>query len=209
MVAEVRVSVPALLGSPPVVPPLRRGDGDCAGGGRGLGSLPCRGGGGLGWGLAPLWSPRCDGGTGVGPGGGEGWGGGHGGSIMYYTHMKYRRRRRWRAAAATQERAKILRRELTHAEQRLWQRLRGRQLNGAYFRRQHAVGPFIVDFCCVQARLVIEVDGHTHAAQGEYDAERTRWLTDRRGYHVLRFPNAAVEHHLDAVVDSILAALEG
>ncbi len=126
---------------------------------------------------------------------------------MYHTHMNYRRNRRWRTAAATQERAKLLRQELTHAEQRLWQRLRRRQLNGAYFRRQPAIGPFIVDFCCVQARLVIEIDGHTHAEQVEYDAERTRWLSRQRGYRVLRFTNAAVEHNLDAVVASILAAL--
>ena len=61
--------------------------------------------------------------------------------MMYYTHMNYRHNRRWRTAAATQERATLLRQELTHAEQRLWQRLRRRQLNGAYFRRQQAIGP--------------------------------------------------------------------
>ena len=100
-----------------------------------------------------------------------------------------------------------MRQALTPAEQRLWRRLRRRQLNGAHFRRQQPIGPFIVDFCCIQARLVIEVDGHTHAAQREYDAERTRWLSGQRGYRVLRFTNADVEYNLDAVVESILAAL--
>ena len=126
---------------------------------------------------------------------------------MYHTHMNYRCKRRWRAAVTTQQQARRLRQEPTPAEQRLWQRLRWRQLNGAHFRRQYAVGPFIVDFCCVKARLVIEVDGHTHDAQREYDVARTRWLSRQRGYRVLRFTNADVEHNLAAVLESILAAL--
>ncbi len=196
------------------VPPSRRGDGFVA-----LGLV----GGGGSW--PPYGSPRSDGGTGVRRS--VWWGGGRGplprrdgggcreGArglaaavfFMYYMAMASLQRRRWRTAGATQARAAILRREMTPAEQRLWQRLRRRQLNGAHFRRQHAIGRFIVDFCCIRATLVIEVDGPLHAGQREYDAERTRWLNSQRRYHVLRFTNADVEHRLDAVVASIRAVV--
>jgi len=107
-----------------------------------------------------------------------------------------------------QTRARELRRELTPAERKLWQRIRGRQLDGAQFRRQHAVGRFIVDFLCAKARLVVEVDGDTHADQVEYDTERTQWLNEQNDYRVIRFTNDEVHHNIDAVLATIEEALK-
>jgi adenine-specific DNA-methyltransferase len=80
--------------------------------------------------------------------------------------------------------------------------LRRARLNGAHFRRQHAIGPYIVDFFCAKAKLVVEVDGDSHAQQTTYDEKRTTWLMVR-GYRVLRFTNREVIHQLDAVVEEI------
>jgi len=108
-----------------------------------------------------------------------------------------------------QTRARQLRREMTPAERKLWQRIRDGQLDGAHIRRQHAVGPFIVDFYCAKAKLVIEIDGDTHAERVEYDQERTQWLSEQKHYRVVRFTNDEVMHHLDAVVEAIREALRG
>jgi very-short-patch-repair endonuclease len=101
--------------------------------------------------------------------------------------------------------AQRLRQNLTPAEQRLWQAIRNRQLNGLRFRCQHPVGSFIVDFYCPQHRLVIEVDGEIHDERGEYDTARTTKF-DQFGYRVLRFSNQAVLTNLDEVLQQILAA---
>ena len=93
------------------------------------------------------------------------------------------------------------------AEQKLWQHLRSGRLSGYGFRRQHPVGQFIVDFFCPAAKLVIEIDGDTHAEQAEYDAERTRWLETMKGYRVMRFANHDVHHNIDAVLAVIAAAV--
>ncbi len=71
-------------------------------------------------------------------------------------------RNRWRTTEANKYRARTLRRAMTPAERKLWQHLCDNQL-GVQFRRQHAVGPYIVDFFCAKAKLVIEVDGDSHA----------------------------------------------
>ena len=102
--------------------------------------------------------------------------------------------------------ARELRRNLTPAEQRLWRRLRNHQLGGHKFRRQHAIGPFIVDFCCPACHLTIELDGDTHAGQEEYDQARTRWLLEQ-GWRELRFTNREIEGELEAVLKAILEAL--
>lgn len=81
-----------------------------------------------------------------------------------------------------------LRREMTEAESALWRVLRSNQLENVHFRRQHAIGPFIVDFCAPRMKLVVEVDGGQHAEQGEYDEKRSEYLRSR-GYAVLRFWN--------------------
>ena len=111
-----------------------------------------------------------------------------------------------RTTPLTFHRAKALRRAMTPPERKLWSRLRNHQLERFGFRRQHAIGQFITDFCCPQAKLVIEVDGDTHANQIEYDEARTEWL-NTRGWRVLRFTNREVEYAIDAVAKVILEAL--
>ena len=106
-----------------------------------------------------------------------------------------------------QQRARELRRDMTPAERKLWQRIRNGQLDGAHIRKQHAVGPFIVDFLCATSKLVIEVDGDTHAEQVEYDEERTKWLNEQKQYHVIRFTNDEVMRNIEAVVEAIREAL--
>ncbi len=104
--------------------------------------------------------------------------------------------------------ARDLRATQTPAERLLWEALRGRKLGGYKFRRQHPIGRHILDFVCVERRLVIELDGahHTREDQGRYDQERTGHL-EQYGYQVIRFPNAAVLSNLDAVLDRINRAL--
>jgi very-short-patch-repair endonuclease len=96
-------------------------------------------------------------------------------------------------------RAKALRRGMTPAERTLWKHLRDHQLDGLGFRRQHALGNFIVDFCCPERKYVIEIDGDSHASQVEYDQTRTEWLA-RHGWRVLRFTNREVERNLENVM---------
>jgi len=103
------------------------------------------------------------------------------------------RHRRWRT---TQSGARELRREQTSAEKMLWAELRRKQLYDLKFRRQHPIGTFIVDFCCVAKKLVVEVDGDSHAGQAEYDRARTFWI-EEKGYRVIRFTNEEVHQHLD------------
>ena len=79
--------------------------------------------------------------------------------------------------------ARKLRLTPTDAEIRLWSRLRGKQLAGLRFRRQHPLGPYVVDFFCAEAKLIVEVDGGQHADDGE---ARTRWV-EARAYRVIRF----------------------
>ncbi len=106
-----------------------------------------------------------------------------------------------------QARARELRKEMTPAERKLWLGLRNGQLDGARFRKQHAVGTYIVDFLCAKSKLVIEVDGDSHAKQVEYDAERTRWLNEEKHYRVIRFTNREVLRNAEEVLEVIRAAL--
>ncbi len=115
---------------------------------------------------------------------------------------------RWRTTVAVQVRAQQLRREMTPAEKKLWQYLRNEQIEGAHFRKQAPVGRFILDFLCAKAKLVVEVDGDTHADSVEYDAERTCWLNEQKDYRVIRFTNAEVLHNPEAVVEKIREALK-
>jgi very-short-patch-repair endonuclease len=102
--------------------------------------------------------------------------------------------------------ARELRVRQTAAEMILWEALRNRRLDGLKFRRQHPVGPFVLDFCCPERRLGIELDGAVHAAQPENDAEREALLATA-GYRTLRFPNDAVQGDLPAVLAAIRAAV--
>jgi very-short-patch-repair endonuclease len=90
-----------------------------------------------------------------------------------------------------ESRAKELRSKMTPAEQAMWRLLRKHRQTGFYFRRQHPLARFIVDFCCTRAKLCIEVDGGIHDQQRERDEERTAWL-EAMGYRVLRFANEEV-----------------
>jgi very-short-patch-repair endonuclease len=106
------------------------------------------------------------------------------------------------------DRARRLRREDTDAEARLWNVLRDRRLGGWKWRRQVAKGPFIVDFLCVEAGLVVELDGGQHSEQVAYDERRTAYL-ERQGLRVLRLWNSDVLTNRDGVCISILDALGG
>jgi very-short-patch-repair endonuclease len=111
-----------------------------------------------------------------------------------------------RAHPKSYELARQLRKQPTPAERRLWMVLRGNNLSGAYFRRQHAIGNYIVDFCSVKRKLVIEVDGSQHLEQSEYDIQRTAYLASL-GYTVIRFWNDQVMKDIEGVIRSIEAAL--
>ncbi|HXP32343.1 MAG TPA: DUF559 domain-containing protein [Stellaceae bacterium] len=102
-------------------------------------------------------------------------------------------------------RARELRKSPTEAEARLWWRLRQKHLDGFRFRRQQPIGPYIVDFFCSAARLIIEVDGGQHA-ESEKDDTRTNWL-EARGYRVLRFWNNDVLSNTEGALITILKAL--
>ncbi|TKT80210.1 DUF559 domain-containing protein [Aquamicrobium sp. LC103] len=104
-------------------------------------------------------------------------------------------------------RARTLRRQETEAEYRLWGDLRNRLLNGYKFSRQMPVGPYFADFLCREYRLIVEIDGSQHALSS-HDARRTRYLTTN-GYSVLRFWNEEVLRERRAVLETVLAALEG
>ena len=97
----------------------------------------------------------------------------------------------------------------TSAEAKIWRVLRNRALNGWKFRRQHPIDRFIVDFACVEAKLIVEVDGATHSTEAEtaWDADRTR-LIEACGFALLRITNADIHENRDGVCETILAALE-
>jgi very-short-patch-repair endonuclease len=103
-----------------------------------------------------------------------------------------------------------LRTASTDAERLLWHHLRNRQLAGFKFRRQHPIGPFFADFACLEAGLIVELDGgqHFEAEVAERDQRRTAALTGA-GFEVMRFDNRQVLLETDAVLSSILMRLQG
>ena len=108
------------------------------------------------------------------------------------------------AAEGAVSRARVMRQALTPPEARLWVRLRREGLGGLRFRRQHPVGPYVLDFYCPAARLAVEVDGESHALPGRaaHDARRTAWLAGQ-GVAVIRVTAEAVRTNLDNVLDWI------
>ena len=107
------------------------------------------------------------------------------------------------------DRARQLRASQTSSEGRLWGELRGRRLGGWKWRRQAPIGPFIVDFYCAAAALVVELDGSHHIDQADYDERRTRYL-EWQGLRVLRFDSDGVwGGSLPHICANILAACGG
>jgi very-short-patch-repair endonuclease len=104
--------------------------------------------------------------------------------------------------------AKHLRSASTDAERLLWRYLRNRCLSDCKFRRQQIIGPYIVDFVCLEERFVVEIDGGQHAEQQEQDAARTSFL-EAEGYEVVRFWNNDVLTNLEGVMGTISRMLAG
>jgi len=102
--------------------------------------------------------------------------------------------------------ARELRKNPTDAEGKLWIHLQRRQIGGHKFRRQHILGPYIVDFICLEKRLIIEVDGGHHDEQIAHDARRSHWL-ESRGFRVIRFWNNQVLKEIEVVQEVIAEAL--
>ena len=104
----------------------------------------------------------------------------------------------------TVAKARSLRRRMTRAEVILWQHLRRGQLEGHHFRRQVPIGPYIADFACAKSKLVVEVDGATHAEDHElaYDARRTEFLA-AHGWALCRVDNLEVYENLSGVLEGI------
>lgn len=103
--------------------------------------------------------------------------------------------------------AKVLRKNLTPADEKLWIRLHGYRMGDIHFRRQHAIGNYIVDFCSPNQKLIIELDGSQHLEQQEYDKERTAFLKSK-GNKVLRFWNKDVMNNIDRVLTVIWDTLK-
>jgi len=102
--------------------------------------------------------------------------------------------------------ARGLRRRQTDAERRLWARLRDRRLLGVKFTRQMPIGPYVVDFCCRERKLIVELDGGQHSTQADYDFGRTAFL-QALGYRVLRFWDNDALGNTDGVLQRIVEAL--
>src|ERR1700749_2018188 len=99
-----------------------------------------------------------------------------------------------------------MRSEPTGPEAHLWYHLRAKRLNGIKFSNQVLIGPYTVDFAAQSRKLVIELDGDSHAGQERYDARRTAWL-EEQGYRVIRFTNSDVMTDEAAVLQAIIDAL--
>lgn len=104
------------------------------------------------------------------------------------------------------KRARTLRAESTDVERKLWALLRGRRLEGVKFRRQFPIDRYFADFACVEAKLVVELDGGQHTDKADYDEQRSKTL-EACGWRVIRFWNSDVIENADGVADTILAEL--
>lgn len=106
--------------------------------------------------------------------------------------------------------SKELRARQTRCERKLWKKLRAGRFHDYKFRRQVPLGPFIVDFLCVEARLIIEIDGDSHWQYGaqKYDRDRQKYL-ETKGFYFLRFGNREVLYEIDLVLSCIRERLEG
>ena len=114
----------------------------------------------------------------------------------------------WQVSRTMRSRARSLRRDSTNTERIIWNAVRAHRLNGASFRRQTPVGPFIVDFLCHDAKLIIEIDGgqHFEPEHQRRDTRRDSYLASK-GYRVIRFSNHDVMTNRQAVFESIAGEL--
>jgi very-short-patch-repair endonuclease len=105
--------------------------------------------------------------------------------------------------------ARALRNQPTDAERHLWHMLRAQQLRGRKFRRQAAIGPYVVDFVCFADKLIVELDGpqHLEPEAALHDERRTNWLSSC-GFRVVRFRNQELDENIGAVVDAIGRAID-
>jgi very-short-patch-repair endonuclease len=110
-----------------------------------------------------------------------------------------------RPTPVTRERSKQLRSNATQPEKLLWSALRGRKLGGLKFRRQHPIEPYVADFYCSEANLIVELDGESHNGQESYDARRTQSF-HALGLTVMCVTNDDVLSNLDGVALAILRA---
>ncbi len=104
------------------------------------------------------------------------------------------------------QKARQLRKNSTDAERKLWQHLRSRQFGRWKFRRQFPVGQYIVDFVCIDLKLIVEIDGSQHAEQIIYDSKRTSFLQSK-GYRVVRFWNNEVLENISGVLETLALTL--
>ncbi len=115
---------------------------------------------------------------------------------------------KWRVSSRQRNRARALRGNLTDAERVLWQAVRAHRLEGAAFRRQVPVGPFIVDFVCRAAGLILEIDGGQHYEDvGRARDQRRDAFLIAQGFRVLRFSNLDVLNNLDGVLEVVSEAI--
>ncbi len=101
--------------------------------------------------------------------------------------------------------ARTLRRSMTGPERKLWSKLRNKQLHGLKVRRQVPLGPYVADFFCFEAKLIVEIDGYQHASTTDADEERTEWFA-QKGCRVIRFSNNDVIENIDGVLEEIAEA---
>ncbi len=123
------------------------------------------------------------------------------------TYPLSRVRERVGVRADAKEKARELRGQMTEAESSLWQHFKGRRFQGFKFRRQRPLGPYILDFVCLEAGLVIEIDGGQHSDQQAYDLARTA-LIESQGLTVIRFWNHEVMNETPAVLEKIWQTLQ-
>lgn len=103
--------------------------------------------------------------------------------------------------------ARLLRSNSTDAEKVLWRAIRSRNFLAIKFKRQHCIGPYVVDFYAAQYRLIVELDGGQHAINREKDDQRTKFLTER-GYRVIRFWNNEILKDIQDVLEFIKKEIE-
>jgi len=112
-----------------------------------------------------------------------------------------------KAQTGHRKNARRLRSAQSDTERRFWSIVRGRRFVGYKFKRQYPVGPYIADFVCLTARLIVELDGGQHAEQQDYDEMRTRFL-EAEGFRVIRFWNVDLKTNLRGTIELLLRALE-